>query len=218
MASDEKERGGSGALASVRPRREAVEATGRKDHGDSGLEKSIKRRDIPRAPSQPERRNHERKWFDAIQTRQSGRSKDRIVSRVHLQRRDGRNQSGSEERGLEGVKEWGSVGTAQSLCRRSWSEERSRERSQTRRQEKSQFGHRPCQQGRETRGQRPLRVRWDPSILGGCVTCLSGEDRCGVERPGFPAWTWRPFSRKNADAVNPDVEDPRDVDEDVVKR
>ena len=121
---------------------------------------------------------------------------------------------------MEIVKERWTVGTPQSLCRHSRREERSRTRCQTRSETKSQFGHRSCQWCGETRGQGPLRVGWDPSILGECVTCLSGEDRCGVVPREYLAWTWRPFSRQNADDVNRDDEDlPKDDDEvDGVKR
>ena len=120
---------------------------------------------------------------------------------------------------MEIVKERWTVGTPQSLCRHSWREERSRTRCQTRSETKSQFCHRTRQWCGETRGQGPLRVEWDPSILGECVTCLSGEVRCGAVRREFRAWTWRPSFRPNADVVNPDDdEDLRDVAEDVIKR
>ena len=162
--------------------------------------------------------NHERKRFDTLQTLQPGRRRHRIFSRQHLQRRGIVCPVRSQEGGLESVKEWRTVGTPQSRRRHSRGKERSQTRSQTRCETKSQFRHRSCQWCGETRGQGPLRVEWVPSIPGGFVTCLSGEDRCGAEPPGFQAWIWWPFSRKKVEDVNPDDEDRRDVAEDVVKR
>ena len=148
-----------------------------------------------------------------------GRRRHRIVSRQRLQGRDVFGQVGSQTRGLELVKEWWTVGSTQSLCRHSRREERSRTRRKTRSETKSQFSHQSCQWCGETRGQGPLRIEWDPSILGECVTCLSGEDPCGVVPREYRAWTWRPFSRQNEDAVNRDEEGlPKDVDGDIVKR
>ena len=215
VAAGEKQRRGSRARASGRSQRQIVEVAQRKDHGDGGPETRIKIVDIARATSQRMSINHERKWIDALQTRQPGRCWHLFVSRQHLQRRDGLVQIGSQERGLEIVKERWTLGTAQCLCRRSRREERSRTRRQERSETKSQFCHKHCQCRGETCGKRPLRVGCDPSTREGCVTFRRGAFPCGWGYPGFRGWSWRPFSRR--DDVNPDAKD-RDDDEDDVKR
>ena len=217
VATGEKQRGGSRARASVGSRRQSVEVARRKDHGDGGPETRIKKGEMTREASHRKSINHERKWFDALQTRQPGRCEHRFVSRQHLQRRDGLGQRGSPERRMEIVKERGTDGTPQSFRRHSWREERSRTRRKTRSETKSQFCHRPCQWCGETRGQGPLRVRCVPSTLEGSVTCRSGEVPSGRGPPGFRGWSWRPFSR-NVDRANPDAEVVLDDDEDDVKR